>query len=113
MHIPLVNAAQEIVDWTRTFPRLEKGRLRHADAERLLGPTILCMPAFLSHDEDMVRAGAPAGVLDGWWTLALCPRAALTVPRWGLSVRTRARLVGATNNYIGPQRPNLHARDCR
>ena len=88
MHVPLVNASQEIVGWTQVPPRLRAGQLTHDAAERLLGPDIVCTPVFLSNEEDMVRAGAAPGVLNGWWTLALCPVSSLGVPRWGLSVRS-------------------------
>ena len=91
MHLPVVNELQEIVGWTRTLPHLKHNRLRHEAAERLLGTDIVvCTPVFLTQDEDIVRAGAPPGVLDGWWTLALCPVACLGISRWGVNVRTVA-----------------------
>jgi hypothetical protein len=94
MHLPVVNELQEIVGWTRALPHLKHGRLRHEAAERLLGTDIVvCTPVFLTQEEDMVRAGAPPGVLSGWWTLALCPVACLGILRWGVNVRTLRMLM--------------------
>jgi hypothetical protein len=95
MHIPLVNASQEIVGWTQVLPRLKSGRLRHDAAERLLGDDIVCTPVFLSQEADIVRAGAQPGVLIGCWTLALGPISCLVVSKWGLSVRSTPKIAAA------------------
>ena len=109
MHLPIVNELQEIVGWTRTLPHLKHGRLRHEAAERLLETDIVvCTPVFLIKDEDMVRAGAPPGVLNGWWTLALCPIACLGITRWGLNVRTPSMPTKNRKRHAVGTRSSIH-----
>jgi len=70
--IPIVNDALEIVGWTGLPPAVEGGRLRHAEAERLLGGTIFCTQVALTGADQIRRAGGPAGWVGPWCCLALC-----------------------------------------
>jgi hypothetical protein len=70
--IPVVNDAHEIVAWTGVPPVVENGRLRHAEAERLLGGAIFCTQIALMDPDQIRRAGGPTGWVGPWRCLALC-----------------------------------------
>ncbi len=70
--IPIVNAAHVVVGWTLRAPVVEKGCLRHAEAERALGGPIFCTQVALARPEEIVRAGGPANWAGSWRCLALC-----------------------------------------
>jgi hypothetical protein len=92
MRIPLVNERQEIVGWTQSLPGIEDDHPSHEEAERLFGTAIICTPVYLTKVEDVARAEAPPGVLNGWsMHLAICPIACISLPGWGRSVHTPSR----------------------
>jgi len=69
----IVNDAHEIVAWTSVAPEVENGRLRHAEAERLLGGAIFCTQVALLRADQIRRAGGPTDWAGPWRCLALCP----------------------------------------
>jgi hypothetical protein len=71
--IPIVDGTLRIVAWTDAAPTIEHGRLRHPEAERLLGGDIFCTQVALLTPADVVRAGGPAAWSSPWRCLALCP----------------------------------------
>ena len=71
--IPIVDGALRIVAWTDAAPAIEQGRLRHPEAERLLGGDIFCTQVALTSPADIARAGGPAAWSSPWRCLALCP----------------------------------------
>lgn len=72
MRIPIVNAAHEIVGWTDVEPVVERNRLRHHEAETLLGGPIHSVEIVLADRRQMAMAGAPSGWRSTWRCLALC-----------------------------------------
>jgi len=72
MSIPIVNAERNIVGWTDVAPAVVRNRLRHRDAERLLGGPIFCVEIMVSDRRQLARAGAPSGWRSSWRCLALC-----------------------------------------
>ena len=71
--IPIVGGAHEVVGWTDQAPVIENGRLRHAEAERVLGGPIFCTQVALTSPAEIMRAGGPANWTGPWRCLALCP----------------------------------------
>jgi hypothetical protein len=71
--IPIVGGAHEVVGWTERAPVIENGRLRHAEAERVLGGPIFCTQVALTSPAEIARAGGPANWTGPWRCLALCP----------------------------------------
>lgn len=72
MSIPILNARREIVGWTEVAPVVVRNRLRHRQAERLLGGPIFCVEIALTAPRDLALAGAPRGWRDTWRCMALC-----------------------------------------
>jgi hypothetical protein len=72
MSIPIVNAKREIVAWTDTAPVVVRNRLRHRQAERLLGGPIHCVEIALTDRKAALQAGAPRNWRDAWRCMALC-----------------------------------------
>lgn len=70
--IPIINAEREIVGWTDVPPAIERNRLRHSEAERLLGGPIFCTEIGLTDPRQAARAGAPRGWRATWRCMALC-----------------------------------------
>jgi hypothetical protein len=72
MTIPIVDADCNIVGWTDVPPVVERNRLRHPTAERLLGGPIFCTEIGLTDPREAAQAGAPRGWRKPWRCLALC-----------------------------------------
>jgi hypothetical protein len=72
MSIPIVNAKREIVGWTDTAPVVVRNRLRHPQAERLLGGPIHCVELALTDRQAALQAGAPRSWRNAWRCMALC-----------------------------------------
>lgn len=72
MSIPIVNAKHEIVGWSETAPVVERNRLRHRKAERLLGGPIHCVEIVLTDRQAALQAGAPRNWRSAWRCMALC-----------------------------------------
>ena len=72
MRIPIINAERAIVGWTSVAPVVEHNRLRHPEAERLLGGPIFCTEMELSDPRQAAQAGAPRGWRETWRCMALC-----------------------------------------
>jgi hypothetical protein len=70
--IPIVDSGHAVLGWTDAAPVVEQGRLRHPDAERILGGPIFCTQVALTQDDDIRRAGGPAAWNGAWRCLALC-----------------------------------------
>ena len=70
--IPIINAEREIVGWTNVPPVVERNRLRHPEAERLLGGPIFCTEMELTDPRQAGQAGAPRGWRATWRCMALC-----------------------------------------
>jgi len=73
VEVPIVGAGHDIVAWTATAPVIGNGRLRHAEAERVLGGPIFCTQIALTRADDIARAGGPPNWRGPWRCLALCP----------------------------------------
>jgi len=72
MTIPIIDADCRIIAWTDVPPVVERNRLRHPAAERLLGGPIFCTEIGLSDPREAALAGAPRGWRKIWRCLALC-----------------------------------------
>lgn len=72
MRIPIVNANRVIVGWSDVEPVVERNRLRHHEAETLLGGPVHSVEIVLADRRQMAMAGAPAGWRSTWRCLALC-----------------------------------------
>ena len=71
--VPIVNERCEIVGWTEKSPVVNGAELRHADAERLVGP-IAALYVQIENRADAVLAGAPPRWNGPWHCLALCSK---------------------------------------
>src|SRR5262245_26358738 len=89
--IPIVNNKRVIVGWTDTAPKCIDAALRHADAEKLVGP-LKCLYVQIDAAADKHRAGAPAGWIGPWRCLALCGADVLARHPDVLSVASKPRI---------------------
>jgi hypothetical protein len=76
--IPIIDAKRRIAGWTKLAPEYRGAMLFHAEAERLVGGTVLCAYVQIEDQHDASRAGAPAGWQGTWRCLALCSEKALS-----------------------------------
>jgi hypothetical protein len=82
--MPIVNAAREIVGWTRVNPVIRDGEVFHDEAQRLVGPIVTCYVDILD-PVAAERAGAPRDWPMAWRCLAICSKTALGRPEYGES----------------------------
>jgi hypothetical protein len=72
MQIPIVRDGGRIIGWTDQGPEFEGTKLRHREAERLLGGAVACTYVQIDNRADAQRAGAPPEWSGPWRCLAIC-----------------------------------------
>lgn len=76
--IPIVNDRREIAGWTDVQPKVFGSTLRHTEAERLVGGSIICVYVEIEDSATALQAGAPPGWQGQWRCLALCSARAVS-----------------------------------